>query len=72
MLGWLCQRPQAWREQVCYVAIDMCTIFKSAVRPALPQATVVVDHFHVVRLANTALTEVRRRVTIQHRGPPRP
>jgi transposase len=66
--GWLDQREAAWRAQVAFVAIDMCTIFKSAVRAALPHATLVVDHFHVVQLANTALTEIRRRLTVQVRG----
>jgi Transposase len=28
----------------------------------LPQATIVVDHWHLVRLANQMLTEVRQRV----------
>nr|WP_243420620.1 transposase [Micromonospora globispora] len=50
------------------VAIDMCTIFKSAIRRVLPQAALVVDHFHLVQLANQTLTEVRRRVTVTHRG----
>jgi transposase len=68
VLGWLNERSQEWKNAVAFVAIDMCTIFKSAVRGALPQATLVVDHFHVVQLANTALTEVRRRVTVQVRG----
>jgi transposase len=53
---------------VQFVAIDMSTVFKAAVRAALPHATLVVDHFHVVQLANAAVTEVRRRLTIQHRG----
>jgi transposase len=65
---WLTQRPAAWREQVRAVAIDMCTVFKAAVREALPQAMLVVDHFHVVQLANRAVTEVRRRMTMTHRG----
>ena len=26
------------------------------------------NHFHLVQLANQTLTEVRRRVTVQHRG----
>jgi transposase len=51
-----------------FVAIDMCTIFKAAVHPALPHATLVVDLFPFVQLANQALTEVRRRVTVQVRG----
>ncbi|WP_219539950.1 ISL3 family transposase [Nonomuraea guangzhouensis] len=66
--GWLNQRDPAWRQHVAFVAIDMCTIFKSAVRTALPQARLVVDHFHVVQLANQALTEIRRRLTVQVRG----
>jgi HPt (histidine-containing phosphotransfer) domain-containing protein len=68
VIDWLAARDQAWRDAVRYVAIDMCTIFTSAIRQALPDATVVVDHFHLVQLANQTLTEVRRRVTMQHRG----
>ncbi|WP_370353281.1 ISL3 family transposase [Catenulispora sp. EB89] len=65
---WLNERGDAWKTGVAFVAIDMCTVFKSAIRTALPHATIVVDHFHVVQLANAALTEVRRRVIVQHRG----
>ncbi|MFE7245655.1 ISL3 family transposase [Streptomyces sp. NPDC057580] len=68
VIDWLADRDQAWRDAVQYVAIDMCTIFKSAIRRVLPQATLVVDHFHLVQLANQTLTEVRRRVTVTHRG----
>ena len=46
----------------------MCTIFKSAVGRELPHAQLVVDHFHLVQLANATVTEVRRRVTVQVRG----
>ncbi|WP_205661191.1 transposase [Amycolatopsis vastitatis] len=62
------QRDEDWRQSVRFVAIDMCTIFKSAIRAALPRARLVVDHFHLVQLANQALTEIRRRVTVQVRG----
>lgn len=68
VIDWLDQRGPAWCAAVAFVAIDMCTIFKSAVRRVLPQATLVVDHFHLVQLANQTLTEVRRRVTTQQRG----
>ncbi|MFH8774200.1 ISL3 family transposase [Streptomyces sp. NPDC017958] len=67
-IDWLADRDQAWRDAVQYVAIDMCTIFKSAIRRVLPQATLVVDHFRLVQLANQTLTEVRRRITVTHRG----
>lgn len=66
--GWLAARPPAWREHVQAVAIDMCTVFKAAIRQVLPHALLVVDHFHVVQLANRAVTEARRRVTLTHRG----
>ncbi|PBC93012.1 transposase [Streptomyces sp. Ag82_O1-15] len=68
VIDWLADRDQAWRDAVQYVAIDMCTIFKSAIRRVLPQATLAVDHFHLVQLANQTLTEVRRRVTVTRRG----
>jgi transposase len=68
VIDWLNERDAAWRAQIRYVAIDMCTIFKSAVTQVLPHATLVVDHFHLVQLANQTLTEVRRRVTVQYRG----
>lgn len=46
----------------------MSTIFASAVRRALPHTTLVVDHCHVVALADKALTDVRRRITWWLRG----
>ncbi|AYF26725.1 ISL3 family transposase [Micromonospora tulbaghiae] len=66
--GWLAARPPAWREHVTAVAIDMCTVFKAAIRQVLPHALLAVDHFHIVQLANRAVTEVRRRMTLTHRG----
>lgn len=68
VIDWIGQWDQAWRDGVRFVAIDMCTIFKSAIRAVLPGAVLVVDHFHLVQLANQAVTEVRRRVTVQVRG----
>src|SRR5947207_460055 len=37
VVDWLTAREQAWRDAVSFVAIDMCTIFKSAIRRVLPQ-----------------------------------
>jgi transposase len=50
------------------VAIDMGTIFTSAVTQTLPHAVLVVEHFHGVQLAHTVVTAVRRRVTFTTRG----
>jgi transposase len=66
--AWIEAQSSQWRPGVRVVAIEMCTVFKAAIRDSLPNATLVVDRFHVAQLANTALTEVRRRVTVQERG----
>jgi transposase len=59
---WLAQATPAWRDRVEVVAIDMCTIYASAVRRVLPHARLVVDLFHVVQLATKMVGDVRRRV----------
>src|ERR1039457_2865074 len=45
-----------------------CAVYRSAVTRELPHAVLVVDHFHLVRLANQAVTRVRQRVTQQSLG----
>jgi hypothetical protein len=66
--AWLAARSDPWRRAVGHVAIDMCAVFRAAIRRALPHAIVVVDHFHVVQLANAKLAELRRRLTWRMRG----
>jgi transposase len=65
VIDWLMARTPEFREAVRFVAIDPAAAYASAIRTPglLPNATVVVDHFHLVKLANDALTKVRRRVT---------
>ena len=65
VVGWLSERSPQFREGIEYVAIDPAAAYASAIRTPglLPNATIVVDHFHLVKLANDALTRVRRRVT---------
>jgi transposase len=58
---WLAGATPAWRDAVEIVAIDMCTIFASAVRRMLPGARIAVDLFHVVQLAVKTAGDVRRR-----------
>lgn len=58
---WLKARPRYWRQRVQYVAIDMSSEFRKAVRDTLPKAKVSVDHFHVIQRANLMITQVRRR-----------
>lgn len=66
--SWLAARTQQWRDSVAVVAIDMCSAYRATVREHLPNATLVVDHFHVVQLANQVVSSVRRRVTAKLRG----
>jgi transposase len=52
-------------------AIDPFRGYANALRSRLPDATLVVDHFHAVKLTNTAIDDVRRRMqqeTTGHRG----
>jgi transposase len=66
--AWLSAQPAQWKARVQYVAIDLCAAFRSAVRTALPDATVVVDCFHIVQLAQRHLAQARRRLTWKHHG----
>jgi transposase len=68
---WLASKPEPWRAGIRHVVIDPYQPYATAVARSVPGARLVVDHFHVVRLANAALDEVRRRVqhtTTGHRG----
>jgi transposase len=68
---WLHARPRDWLAQVTTVALDPWRGYASALVVPLGHATVVVDHFHAIRLANAVVDQVRRRTqqaTLGHRG----
>lgn len=48
------------RERVKFVAMDMWSPYREAVAAVMPQATVVIDKFHVLRMANTSMEAVRK------------
>lgn len=50
------------RDQIELVAMDMWTPYRDAVKAVLPQAVIVIDKFHVVRMANQAIDKVRKRI----------
>ena len=58
--GFLDGLDPAVRERIRLVTMDLSAAFQKAVRESLPQAETVFDHFHVVKLANEALDELRR------------
>ncbi|MDQ0240159.1 MULTISPECIES: ISL3 family transposase [Arthrobacter] len=65
---WLFARPLAWRLGVQVVAIDPSAAFRKALRMWLPRTAVAVDHFHLVSLANQAVTEARQNLSQQVKG----
>lgn len=69
--SWLDAQPPAWCEQIRVVATDLAESYRSGLDGRLDHAIRVADPFHVVRLANRRLDQVRRRVqnqTLGHRG----
>jgi transposase len=54
------KRLQASRAKIKAVAIDMSNAYTAAVRDNLPDAVLVYDHFHIIKLYNEKLTALRR------------
>jgi transposase len=68
---WLDQRTSDFRSKITVAAIDPHAGYARAIRTSLPRATITVDPFHLIKLANAAIDDVRRRVqreTTGHRG----
>ncbi|HLF43067.1 MAG TPA: ISL3 family transposase [Acidimicrobiia bacterium] len=69
--SWLEARRVDWCARIRLASLDPAAGYRRAFEEHLPNATLVVDHFHAVRLANRAIDDVRRRVqqqTFGHRG----
>jgi transposase len=60
---WLAEQSPQFRAGITTVVIDPSAPYAAGIRAALPHARIAVDHWHLVRLANQMLTEVRQRVT---------
>jgi|SRR5579859_1551553 len=58
VIKWLRQLPS--KERIEAVTMDMWQPFRNSVREVLPQARIIVDHFHAVKMANEALERVRK------------
>ena len=71
---WLDDRDADWLAQIGEVTIDPYAGYKTAVAGhdgRLRHARLIADHFHLIRLANACVDQVRRRVQQQltgHRG----
>jgi transposase len=78
--GWMAVMPVSWLGQIEVVSVDPHEGYRTAVvnpdpdtevPSPLADVTVVVDPFHIVRLANKAVTKTRQRVqqeTLDRRG----
>ena len=69
--AWLAARDQAWLDRINWATLDLSGPWRLAFTTMLPAATQVADPFHLVKLANQRLDDVRRRVqhdTLGHRG----
>jgi transposase len=70
---WLAEQSPEWRAQVQVVSVDPHEGYRSALSGSglLGEVTMVVDPFHIVRLANQTVTRCRQRIqqeTFEHRG----
>ena len=68
---WLSQGSPAWRQAIDAVAIDPHRGYLKGILAYLPDTTVTVDCFHGIKLANSMVDDIRRRVqqeSLGHRG----
>ena len=71
LTSWLANQSPQFRDQIEVVAMDGFGGYKTAAAEQLPEATTVMDPFHVVALAGAKLDGCRQRVqqqTCGHRG----
>lgn len=59
--AWLKARSPEFLDRLEVVAIGPSTTFRAAIRRVLPAVQISVDQFHLVKLGNQMLTEVRQR-----------
>lgn len=69
--AWLACQDSDWLFGISVVALDPHAGYLKGLKSRLGHVTFVLDHFHVIRLANQAIDDVRRRVqqsVLGHRG----
>lgn len=54
------------RDKISVVTCDMALGFRAGIKANFPNATTVIDKFHVIKLANKAVDEVRRKESKQN------
>lgn len=61
-MSWVDARGEGWKTAVQVVGTNAHAGYRAAVAAALRNARIMVDHFHLVRLANLMVADVRQRV----------
>ena len=61
------QIPDVIAQKIKWVCIDMSYNYLKTIKDVLPQAKVVVDHFHVIAYANDQIDEQRRILQDHHK-----
>nr|WP_308160380.1 transposase [Mycolicibacterium goodii] len=72
LTSWLDEQPPAFREQVEVIAVDGFGGYKTAATEVLPDATAVMDPFHVVALSGLKLDLCRQTHPTADRRPSGP
>ena len=66
--NWIGRRTPQWRKRIRWAVMDLSGPYRKAFGDAVPHATQIADPFHVVKLANSAIDDVRRRVQNETTG----
>jgi len=66
--AWIAAQPENWKRNICFGTLDMSATYRAVFREMLSHVLRVADPFHVVKLANKALDDVRRRVQTEQTG----
>jgi len=56
------ERMKRSKSTIEYVAVDLSPTFTAWIQNNFPEATIVYDHFHVIKLMNDKLNAIRRRI----------
>ena len=60
----LMEQPIEIRERVKEVSVDMWGGFPKVIREVFPNAKIVIDRFHVMKIVNKALNDLRKKLGI--------
>ena len=61
------EQPIEIREQVKEVSVDMWGGFPKVIRKVFPNAKIVIDRFHVMKMVNKALNDLRKKLGVTYK-----